>query len=220
MWCQNNDLQHTSQQTALFSSVWGDSHGFYVTKENLWQATVIFAVRRLIKPTWINDRDQFLQPTETLSTEFKHDCLIWTLFNGSNLTASANDLEWNGKKWNIVNYFIPFTEFDVGANERFESDFMVQYLKGKKLSSEAQAVLNEGKKLWQTYFEEKDVYTIREAYKLNRPDVGWYQIRNALKLRNAENYGKKTDFTEFEIAYKTLTEKLSPLVYEYGFLLE
>jgi hypothetical protein len=107
----------------------------------------------------------------------------------------------------------------VGASDRFESDFLVQYLKGKKLSSESQAVLNEGKHLWQTYFEEADVYTIRETYKLNRPDVGWYQIRNALKLRNAENYGKKTNFTEFEMAYKQLTEKLSPLVYEYGFLL-
>lgn len=220
MRCSVNDLQHANQHTALFSSSFSDGHGFYITPENLWQAAIIFAVRRLIKPTWINDRDQFLQPNTELSNVFKHDCLIWTLFNGSNLTASANHLEWNGKKWNIVNHFIPFSESDVGANDRFESDFMVQYLKGKKLSSEAQAVLNEGKKLWQTYFEETDVYTIREQYKLNRPDVGWYQIRNALKLRNAEDYGKKTDFTEFEIAYKQLTEKLSPLVYEYGFLLE
>ena len=43
---------------------------------------------------------------------------------------------------------------------------------------------------------------------------------NALKLRNAENYGKKTDFTDFKTAHNALTEKLSPLVYEYGFLLE
>ncbi|MFM2048765.1 MAG: hypothetical protein RI955_1313, partial [Bacteroidota bacterium] len=35
-WCQNNDLQHTTTQTAIFSSVWGDGHGFYITKENLW----------------------------------------------------------------------------------------------------------------------------------------------------------------------------------------
>ena len=28
MWCQNNDLQHASTQTVLFSSVWGDGHGF------------------------------------------------------------------------------------------------------------------------------------------------------------------------------------------------
>ena len=31
----------------------------------------------------------------THEDEFKIDCLIWMLFNGSNLTASANDLEWN-----------------------------------------------------------------------------------------------------------------------------
>jgi hypothetical protein len=94
-------------------------------------------VRRLIKPTWLNDRDQFLQPTEALSDEFKNDCLVWMLFNGSNLTASANDLEWNNQKWSIVNRFIPFSESEVGAPDRFESDFMLQYLKGKKFSSEA-----------------------------------------------------------------------------------
>ncbi|MDO9050322.1 MAG: hypothetical protein Q8N02_04810 [Methylotenera sp.] len=44
---------------------------------------------------------------------------MWMLFNGSNLTASANELEWNGKQWSIVNHFIPFTEADVGAPERF-----------------------------------------------------------------------------------------------------
>ena len=56
-------------------------------------------------------------------------------------------MEW--KQWNIVNHFIPFTEEEVNAPERFESDFMVQYLAGKILSNEAQQVLDEGKKLWQ-----------------------------------------------------------------------
>ena len=59
------------------------------------------------------------------------------LFNGSNLTAGANDLEWNDRKWSLVNHFIPFTEDEVHANGRFESDFMVNYLKKKKLSPEA-----------------------------------------------------------------------------------
>ena len=146
-WCQNNDLQHTATQTAIFSSVWGDGHGFYINKDNIWQASIIFSVRRLIKPTWLNDRDQFIQPIKPLTEEFKSDCLIWMLFNGSNLTASANNLEWNGKKWSIVNHFIPFTEEEVGANERFESDFMVQYMSDKKFSKEAKQVLAEGKKI-------------------------------------------------------------------------
>ena len=125
-----NDLQHANQQTVIFSSGYGSARGYFVNPENLWQVAVVFAVRRLIKPTWLNDRDQFLQPTAPLSDEFKSDCLIWMLFNGSNLTAGANDLEWNDKKWSLVNHFIPFTEVEVDAPGRFESDFMVQYLAG------------------------------------------------------------------------------------------
>ena len=218
IWCQNNDLQHASQQTNLFSSVWGDGHGFYVNPENLWQTACVFTVRHIIKPTWQNDRDQFLQPTKALSDEFKNDCLIWMLFNGSNLTASANDLEWNNKKWSIVNHFIPFTEEEVGAPGRFESDFMVKYLADKKLSDEAKSVLEEGKKLWKAYFEHTDTRTVRDELKLNRPDVGWYQIRNAVKARNASGDFPPVSFKSFEEVYKNLSEKLVPQVYEFGFL--
>jgi hypothetical protein len=220
MLSDSNDLQNATQATALFSSVHSIGHkgGYFVTKDNLWQAAIVFSVRRLIKPTWLNDRDQFLQPTGELTDEFKIDCLIWMLFHGSNLTASANNLEWNNQQWSIVNHFIPFSEEEVGANERFESDFMVQYLTGKKQSTEAKAVLAEGKKLWQAYFAHTDNHIVRDEYKLNRSDVGWYQIRNALKKRNESGDFVPVSFDAFEQAYKTLTEKLRPMVYELGFL--
>jgi len=218
LYSNSNDLQNATKQTAITSSVFSTGNGFYVIPENLWQSAIIFTVRRIIKPTWINNRDQFLQPTEPLSEEFKNDCLVWMLFNGSNLTASANDLEWNGKKWSIVNHFIPFTEEEVNAPERFESDFMVQYMKGKKFSKEAQEVLQAGKELWQSYFAETDVHTVRDELKLNRADVGWYQIRKALQKRNESGDFAPISFTAFEGAYKALTEKLQPMVYELGFL--
>ena len=72
----------------------------------------------------------------------------------------------------------------------------------------------------QSYFKEIDVYSVREELKLNRADVGWYQIRNALKCRNESGDYIPVDFGEFETAYKTLTEKLQPLVFELGFLRE
>ncbi len=218
MYCGKNDLQHANQQTVLFSSPYGQGDGFYITPENLWQAAIVFSVRRLIKPTWLNDRDQFLQPTGELTEIFKSDCLIWMLFNGSNLTASANDLEWNGKQWSIVNHFIPFTESEVNAPDRFESDFMVRYLENQPLSKEAKAVLAAGRELWQAYFAVVDVYSVREEFKLNRPDVGWYQIRNALKRRNASGDYPPIGFDAFEQAYKSLTEKLQPQVFSLGFL--
>ncbi len=247
--CNGNDLQNSGTMTAIFSSAHSIGHagGYFITEENLWQAAIVFTVRRVIKPTWLNDRDQFLQPTQLLSNEFKSDCLLWMLFNGSNLTASANDLEWNGKKWSILNHFIPFTEEEVGSPERFESDFMVRYLarhceevrrsnplyelkqhnnkradcfvpRNDGLSNEANKVLNEGKKLWQAYFSNTDVHTVREELKLNRADVGWYQIRKALQARNASGDYVPVSFKPFEEAYKALTEKLQPMVYELGFL--
>jgi len=220
MYCGVNDIQHATQQTVVFSSPYGGGNGFYLTAENLWQAAIVFTVRRVIKPTWLNDRDQFLQPTEALTEEFKTDCLVWMLFNGSNLTASANDLEWNGKKWSIVNHFIPYTEAEVNAPDRFESDFMVQYMArtGRDLSQQAKAVLEAGKLLWQAYFSHTDVRTVREELKLNRADVGWYQIRKALQARNSSSDYPPVSFKAFEEAYKALTEKLQPMVYELGFL--
>jgi hypothetical protein len=220
LYASNNDLQHAGQETCVTSSIFtgGNGGGSYINSENIWQSAVVFSVRQTIKHTWINHSDQFLQPCAPLSDEFKNDCLIWMLFHGKNLTASANDLEWNGKKWSIVNHFIPFTEEEVGAPDRFESDFMVQYLADKTLSSEANAVLLAGRELWRAYFAETDVRTVRDELKLNRPDVGWYQIRNALKARNASGDGAPVSFAAFETAYQALTEKLKPQVYTLGFL--
>ena len=217
MWCKANDMQNVLQ-TVMVSSTWGDGHGFYVNPKNLWQIAITFSVRRIIKPTWINDRDQFLQPDKELSEEFTNDCLIWMLFHGSNLTASADELEWNHKKWSIVNHFIPFTEEEVGSGDRFESDFMVQYMKGKDFSKEAHGVLEAGKALWQEYFKHSDVHSVRDELKLNRADVGWYQIRKALEKRNESGDYPSVSFVEFKQVYEALTQKLRPQVYEYGFL--
>jgi hypothetical protein len=218
MLSNSNMLQNASKLTAIFSSGFGSAGAFFITPENLWKVAIVFSVRKLIKPTWLNDRDQFLQPSSTLTEEFKNDCLIWMLFHVSNLTASANDLEWNGKKWSIVNHFIPFTEKEVNATDRFQSDFMVQYLADKKFSPEATLVLEEGRILWQAYFADTDVRTVRDELKLNRADVGWYQIRKALQARNSSGDFTHVNFKPFEDAYKALGEKNHPKVYELGFL--
>lgn len=108
----------------------------------------------------------------------------------------------------------------MGAPTRFESDFMLRYMAGKSFSEEANEVLTKGRELWCEYYKYTDSYTTREQFKLNRPDVGWYQIRNALKNRNKNGDYKIISFDEFEVAYKKLSEKLRPQVYTYGFLRE
>lgn len=215
LYASNNDLQHAGQETLITSSIYtgGNGGGAYITEENLWKAAIVFTVRRIIPHTWLNHNDQFLQPTETLPEAFKSDCLVWMLFDGKNLSAGADGLEWNGEKWSLTNHFIPFTENEVGAAGRFASDFMSRHIAKHKLSPEAKAVLDEGRKLWKQYHATRFEKKIRDEFKLNRPDAGWYQIRQAFKASE-----EAVDFAPLTAAYDTLSRKLHPQVFTLGFL--
>lgn len=217
LFASNNDLQNAATGTCLTSSIYTGRNGggVFVSSQNLHSAAVVFAVRRLIKPTWLNDRDQFLQPSGPLTDEFKSDCLAWMLFNSSNLTAGADGLHWDDREWSLTNHFIPYTEGQVGAKGRFESDFMARHVETLDFSSEAKAVLLEGQGLWSRFHGIQFPRKIRDQLKLGRPDAGWYQIRRAL-----EAYGdtESTDFEPFKRAYAKLSTKLRPMVFELGFL--
>lgn len=218
LYASNNDLQHAGQETLITSSIYtgGNGGGVYILPENLWQVAVVFAVRLLVRHTWITHNDQFLQPTTPITAEFKADCLVYMLFSGKNLSAGCNGLEWDDKKWTLVNHFIPFTETEVGATGRFVSNFMSDYVRKLRLSPEAKTVMQEGRKIWKRFHEIRLEKRIRDEYRLNRADAGWYQVRRALKA-NMEN--EEIDFSRFESAYSALSSKLEPMVFQFGFLL-
>lgn len=216
-YASNNDMQHAGQETLISSSIFtgGNGGGIWLTAANLWQAAIVFSVRMLAVHTWVNHNDQFLQSSQPLLDEFKSDCLVWMLFSGKNLTAGADGLRWNDRDWSLTNYFIPFTEGEIGAKARFESDFMVRYMAGLTFSPEAQAVLNEGRKLFQRFHATSFPNKIRLECKLGRPDAGWYQVRRALEAFGDTEF---TDFDPFKAAYAGLSAKLRPQVFELGFL--
>src|SRR5574344_1021281 len=212
IYCNSNDLQSAGQKTALFSSVFGSGHGFYVNKENIEKAYITFAIRMMIKHTWLNHNDQFIIPNKELSEEFKNDCLIYMLFNGKNLSSSK--LNYNGKDYTIINHFVPFCQKDVNAKEPFKSSFIYDYMKDKTFSKETLDVLEEGKKIWTKFFEIYDTIPIDTMIdKQLSNNAGWYQIRKTLE----DMYGKGFD-KSFKDAYKRLEDKMIPQVYEYGFL--
>jgi len=54
----------------------------------------------------------------------------------------------------------------------------------------ATAVLDAGRQLWKACFDHTDPRSVRDQYKLNRPDVGWCQIRNALAERDKSDLAR------------------------------
>lgn len=206
-------MQHAEQMTSLYSSVVGSSNGFYVTADNFEKSAVTFVARRIERPTWLNDRDQFYQPTKTLPREFITDCVVWTIFNRCNKTASSDNLEWNGKTWKITNHFVPFYEDEVASPSKFESYFLSDWIHNQELSEESQLVMEAGRKLWELYFKERYEKKLRDEYHVTNSSVGWFQVRRILM----EVYGDYV-FEEFDLAYSSLTTKLHSQVYEFGFL--
>ncbi len=93
-----------------------------LTKNNVLQLSVYFSVRLCIEATWLNDRDQFLFPNDGWQSdrEFQSDCLIFTLFHGQNRISNSS--------LTIPNYFIPFTEDQVGSKKAFKSNFMSSFI--------------------------------------------------------------------------------------------
>ena len=80
-----------------------------------------------------------MKPSQPLTDTFKLDCIVWVLFAGKNLSAGADGLHWKDRDWSLVNDFIAFTDAEVGASGRFESDFMVRHMRGTAFSPEASA---------------------------------------------------------------------------------
>lgn len=52
------NIQNASTQ-ALVSSGYGSAGTIFATTQNVWQIAIVFAVRGLVKPSWLNNRDNF-----------------------------------------------------------------------------------------------------------------------------------------------------------------
>jgi hypothetical protein len=142
-----------------------------ISSENLIDFCVYFSVRHCIGSTWLNNQDRYLFPNNgyTLDSVFKNDCFAYTLFHEQNGVAALNG----------VNNWIPFTEKEVNARDKFESNFMTNFIARKKtnigsgglhkqmlmlfepeveyqkkpmqFSAEAKAVFDAGRELWKYY---------------------------------------------------------------------
>jgi hypothetical protein len=216
MCCIGNDFQHTNYVNINFKDQLkgvGNAKGiakFEITINNLIESSIYYAVRHCVKATWFNDRDQFLYPNDAWKKdkEFQTDCLIYTLFN-NNIQSKYG-----------LNHWIPFTEREVNAKEKFESHFMSDFLKDKKLSTAANNVFESGRKLWRYY------HTKIKENKKESVNASFYDIREYFQGRNEKGAMKTTSndekyntlITDLRNSLKLLATKIQPKIYKYEFL--
>jgi hypothetical protein len=121
----SNDFQHQARIRFVHfnKTVLGGDGKFLISPSNLIISGIYLTLRQCIEASWINDRDQFLYPTDGWQTdkEFQNDCLAYALFHGQNRITSSEG----------TNHWIPFTEQEVNAQAKFVSNFMTDFMKGK-----------------------------------------------------------------------------------------
>ncbi len=209
---------------------------FAIASSNILFGSVFFSIRHCIKATWQNDRDQFYAPYDDAfqdDSEFKNNCLIFMLFHTQNRITTTQG----------TNHFIPFSETEVNAKERYSSHALLDFLKGgikekgdslflnaKKenkpleFSQSALNVSDAGKKIYRHY------HTQASTNRHYNANASLYDIKEFFQGRNAQGKlnlpAKAKDehykqlYANFQDALKDLAKEIQPKVYEYGFLRE
>jgi hypothetical protein len=211
--------------TSLLSGPYVSAGAISVTPENFEKSMVWHAVRRIPKATWLNDRDQWMQPTSPLPQEFILDCVVWSAFSNSNQTASLAGIPYKGKVFDLPNNLFPFLLNDVkqwkcslgsiedSLKSATRDRYLADYLRDKPLSTESRAVLESARTLYE-YFFQKSASVPWPQFKIQRWDVGLYQIRRSLEASD-----KGGDLLQsLSVAVNKLGMKLRPQISELGFL--
>ena len=142
-----------------------------------------------------------------------------------------------------VCHWIPFTENEIDAKEKFESNFMTNFINGKlkvengkldlfynqdnpinvgsdkrEFSDEAKVVFDAGRELWKYYHSQKGINVNACLYDIRE----YFQGRNDKGRMNSrstdEIYTKLIGNLREKLNF--LADKIAPKVYEYGFLKE
>ena len=153
------------------------------------------------------------------------------MFHGQNKISSKEG----------TNHWIPFSEQEVNAREKFESNFMFKFINGKiepdespidifsvllepkvhyevplKFSEQAKAVFNAGKELWIYYHQQPNCNVNASLYDIREHFQGRSEKGKMNNKSQDEAYMQL--IAKLRNQLKLLAKKIEPKVYEYGFL--
>ncbi|GAA8706467.1 hypothetical protein HpBT348_15170 [Helicobacter pylori] len=196
---------------------------FAIASSNILFGSVFFSIRHCIKATWQNDRDQFYAPYDDAfqdDSEFKNNCLIFMLFHTQNRITTTQG----------TNHFIPFSETEVNAKERYFSHALLDFLKGKikeggdslflnakkenkplEFSQSASRVFDAGREIYCHY------HTQASTNRTYNANASLYDIKEFFQGRNAQgklNLPAKAKCKHYRQLYANLQDALKDLAKE------
>jgi len=227
-----NNVRFNGTNVAIFSSCFSGKSGLPIIKENLLKVSSLFTSRRLIVGNWVNWYDEYSAPNFQSNDfkQFSYDSLIHSLFDSKSNQSSLRQIEYKGQIWDIKNEFFWMSSeqmkelsdqkgYDELYNDARTSSerHVYELLFGEeriydKLSPDAKLVLDKATELVEKSMELRQTMANDENH-LDSWDAGYAQLKLVWKEYFQE------DFKEFRQLYKNLEDRMRPLVYELGFLI-
>jgi len=228
---KSNKVNSNTSEVSLYTSASSNRGGVSITNKNYIESVSLFTARKTIKSDWINQKDEYIAPTEEIQQtdkykQFEADSIVYSLFNTSSNQSSMRQVEYKDKLWDIKNEFfwMSATEMlELAETYKFDElykdaklapeRYVYELLKTTNLSKDARELLEMSKELVRKTFEwRKIMHQTNPEYHLNAWDAGWYQIKKIL------NEHFKEDLATFNSKYKVFENRMRPQVYQLGFL--
>jgi hypothetical protein len=216
-----NKVQFNGQYVGLYTMPFASSHGVSFDKDGFFEATMMFAARKLVKLNWLNDQDEYLEPNQKHEKydEFKYMSIIKSIFSdGSNQTSWLNKT-YKGINYRVKNNFFPFIKSQI--DKKINKIATISVYNDFGISDErfvANLLYNDGvfeilpeicKNILREYFKIYVKYLNRisdEGW-----DIGFIQLKKLMSESEKRN---------FNILFNKLDEEMLLIVYELGFLLK
>jgi hypothetical protein len=228
-----NNVRYNGTRVGIYTSCFSNGNGVSILNENFYQVIILFTARKVIKGDWINWYDEYLAPNELHESfeQFKHDSIVYSLFESKSNQSSLRQIEYKDQLWDIKNEFFWMSvdkmkelSDEKGYDELYNDArtspdrYVHKLLFGEeriydKLSPDAKEVLDKATELVEKSIELRQVMANDENH-LNSWDAGYAQLKLVWKEYFQE------DFKEFRQLYKELENRMRPMVYELGFLLK
>jgi hypothetical protein len=227
-----NNIYSGHLSSGIFSSIGccgSGVIGFPVVPDNFLRIVSLFTARKIIKPTWANQKDEYFAPNiEHLDyKQWNNDCLVYSLFNNSSHQSSLRDITYKDKQWDIINEWFwmsnetmrsfaedhVINEIELDCRNFSDERFIYKKLQETPLSEDAQEVLKMAESLVIGSLRYRNMMIEEHPeYHLNTWDAGWYQIKLILKRYMPE------ELKSFVKLYKEFEDRMREGVYKFEFL--
>ncbi len=232
----SNDVYHSPTTVWLQSAGPSASNhlgGIFLLPQNIERCIALFAARKLVRPNWINDKDEFLAPSDATCTstayrQWSADLLVWSLLHSANQCVGWRGLQYKGHAYDLYNALFWCRAEDLAAQASatqwgaFQEDlshhqnhrpWAAEAIERCPPSADAGDLLQQATDLLLASLPQRKLFAEKNPQlHLHCWDAGWYQLKHLIQSASPR------EWRALRSAHQGLGNRLRSGVYRFGFL--